>query len=223
MPEAPEAPQVDLTPIQEQIASVVEQIAEITGKIDELGTAVTSIKEATPVGEGTKWIPKSWDEIPALIEERATTKATEIFNAKVEEANNARNEAIKAEQVQKQQIDQEFEKTLVVLEKQGKIPAVKDPNNENDEGRTARRELFGLGIKYDSPNLIAMADLREQIHNQGLAYDPNANNFVKITSSAPGKTAPVGSVRTTAPSGGIDQKTLRRLTLDQLVEKYGQS
>ena len=222
MPEANETPQVDLTPIQEQITSLIEQIAEVTGKIDDLGTTVTSLKETAPISETGKWVPKTWDEIPALIEERATTKATEIFNAKVEEATNARNEAIKAEQVQKQQIDQEFEKTIVILEKQGKIPAVKEPNNENDEGRAARRELFGLGIKYDSPNLMAMADLREQIHKQGLAYDPNTSDFVKINSTAYGKTVPVGSVRTTAPAGGIDQKTLRRLSMDQIVERYGQ-
>ena len=215
-PETPPAPPepTESEKIQQVLSGIQENISKEIGEIkDKVSQVEEHVKPAEP--EPKAWEPQSWEEVDQRAREHAQE---EVKRIKAEE-----DAAIRAQEDQRKSIDKEFDDQLSTLEKAGRIPTIKDNNNPDDPGNIARRELFGLGVKYGSPNLSAMADLAETLHKEGVRYDARQGQMVKDKQPTPGQTAPVGSSsRTTENATKPTYKDIHNLSMDQLVRRYGQ-
>jgi uncharacterized protein YdaT len=142
--EKPEAPD-----FSEQFSKLSEELSSIK---ETLNT-----KTELPPGD-TTFEPKDWNDVFSKVEEVAAAKYQAI-----EAEKQAQTEAAKADE---ERINAEFDRQLSQLEKEGKLPKVSDANDDNDPGVKARKEIFNLGVKYKSVDLIAMADLRDSLKKQ---------------------------------------------------------
>ena len=238
---APAAPDDKaLTSILEGLGKLSDTVTTITERLDGFDETLEGIKTGAgapggePAAPGTgepapaapKWKPKTWDEIPAKTEEIATATVSKVLDerekAKIQEVEDAKKQA----ETLKTQIDADFDAQFEALQTGGAIPEVKDVKDPNDEGKRVRKELFALGIKYNSPDLVAMAQLREEWVGNGYTLDldvehPDKSKWIKSNPSPFGATAPVGSSARSAPSKtGPTYKEIHNLSMDEMIRRY---
>jgi glutaredoxin len=146
----------------EDISSKLESYDQ---KLEDLNSQIKTIPTPTleDKGEGgyveKGWTPKDWNEVYAKSEEIASKTA----QAKVDSFATEQKKAAEEKSKEDAAINTEFDRQLGELEKQGKIPKVVNEADQNDPGKAARRELFQLGIQYESTNLIKMSELRDKV------------------------------------------------------------
>ena len=221
-------PDPELKKISDTLSSLSDQISSITENVTNIQTEVETLKttpEPTKPEEPPKWQPKSWDEFPKLAEETARKVAAETIKQTIETNAKARQDAQKQADDQQARMDTEWDSDLADLEKDKVIPLVTKPDDPNDPGRVARKEVFGLGIKYNTPDIKGMATLRKQLNDAGYSVvvekETNQVNIVKTQSTPWGQSAPVGSSsRTTDGSGKPDYKTIHLNSMDQLKRRF---
>lgn len=239
MPEPINPPAADdkaLTSILEGLGKLSDTVTNITERLDSFDETLEGIKtasvEPTPPAPapGTpaepKWKPKSWDEFPAKAEEVAKTVVEQTLKDKEDAKIKADEDAKAQAEALKTQIDQDFDNQFEVLQKNGAIPEVKDVKDPNDPGKQVRKELFALGIKYNSPDLVAMAQLRDEWVKNGYTLDlntekPNESKWIKSNPSPFGASAPVGSSAKSAPNkSGPTYKEIHGLSMDEMIRRY---
>lgn len=206
-----------LTSLSEQVTGVVEKVDGIQGKWDEFE------QNQTPPADDKKdnppeFQPKTWDDFPAKAKEVAQEVVTQTLQEREDAANEARRVAEETQTTIAQQID---DKTTE-LEKAGKLPVIKDPNDKNDPGRMARKELYGLAAKMDTLNLDQVADTLNTMHEQGIFYDYETNKYLRRSSKAR-QNSPVGSSnQSTGSTQGPDYATIHKAgSLTELARRAG--
>ena len=232
-PAAPE-PNKDLASILEGLTKLSDSVSTITERLDDFDTQIQEIGKASaeppapvaPVAPEPKWKPKTWDEFPAKAEEIAKTVAKQTYAEIEAERLKAIEDKNKQVEDLHSQIDQDFDKQMELLEQHKAIPVVKDVNDPNDEGKKVRKELFALGIKYNSPDLVAMSQLRDEWVSNGYTFDmdvknPNNSKWIKSNPRPFGAGAPVGSSSSSAPSGNKPSyKDIHGLSMDEMIRRY---
>ena len=163
-------------------------ISDINSRLDEFKTNLDNTSNPqptsfTPEEEGyvpKGWTPtteKGWNDVfgqsAKIAEEIAEKKAQEKLEAYKTEVE----EAAKAKQAEDNAVNQKWDQELAKLEKENRIPKIVDETDPNDPGRAARRELFNLGLEYNSPDLFKMANLREKLKSI-----PPAGNWAPVGS-----------------------------------------
>ena len=162
--------------------------------------------------------PDTWDDVLNKQKEIAEETLEEKETKRVQESQ----ERERQQRVARETIDKEFDKQIKEAEEAGNLTPIKDPKDENDPGRQARKELFGLAIKFGTTNLSGVAEELKIMHEQGLAFDPKANKTIRVKPSGFGRMAPVGSSSTTtgtAPTVGLSYDELHKSSLDALIER----
>jgi len=205
--------------LSQQLTETLNAINERVGGLEEkIDSSIP--KEELPPQEEEPWKPKTWGDF--------VTKAEEVANQTLERRiaeSREQDELAKAEeQAVLNDIDKEFDVALGELEKSNYIPRIVDANNPEDEGRKARKELFGLGVYYNSPDLHKMADVRSKLHEAGYVCQTDNEgkpNIIKKKPTPGGRMAPISS-----PSGGVSKgntptyKDIHNLSMDEIIRRY---
>ena len=230
MPEPIQSPAAPTTPDFSEISKSIQGLTDLVGGINErLGGFEEQIAGLTPEPDPQpepEWKPKTWDEFPL----KAKEVALQAWEEKEAERRKQEEEEKKQLDGLRTQMDQDFNTQLEKLEKEGVIPAVKDPKDAKDPGKIARKEIFGLGIKNSTSDLAAMAELRNDLLGAGFSIDMTDEKegkvSVKLVKSNPrpfGADAPVGSsARSSSNANKASYKEIHGLSMDEMVRRYNQ-
>lgn len=217
--EPTEEPQ-DLSKIVESINTIGETLNAVTERISGLEEKLTAPEPEPEPETASGWTPKSWDDIPKLVEE----KGKEIAEQTIAEREKAAREAEEARAAEIKQIDEEFDRQLEELEGRGIIPKIIDANDPNDPGRMARKELFGRAAMLKTVDLKSVGEDLHQLHEAGLTYDPTVNKIIRSQPNLAGMNSPVGSSSSRGYYGtkpGVSYKELHEArSMDELVERF---
>ncbi|HEC64651.1 hypothetical protein LCGC14_0615460 [marine sediment metagenome] len=219
-PEENKESKVTLEELQSSIDSFSQKIdtsmSDVNTRLDEVQTKFDDFKptETQPLAPQTdSYVPKGWapstdggwNDVYAQFDkqskETAATAASTAVNAYKDEVVQTQKEA----QVQEDKINKSFDDQINTLEKEGRIPKIEKAGDEKDLGEIARKEIYQLGVDYDSSNLIKMADLRDKVK----AVPPK------------GIDAPVGSsIGTTEVTPTIDYvKDIKNKDMDTMIQE----
>lgn len=147
------------------------------------------------------WVPKSWDEIPAMVQTEAQRIAKETLDARDAATKAAADRQTNEERELEKQIDDQ----LTNLERGGYLPPVHNPNDFNDPGVATRRELLAAASFMGTPELDKVALSLSELHKQNIAFNPQTKTYENVAGSLtplPGKFAPVGNGSARAPQSG---------------------
>lgn len=141
--------------------------------------------EERPIWEKEKRQPASYREIADYASSVAEKKITAVLTEKEKEAAKKADETEAKAAEEGKNLNEYWDGQLGRLVKEGHLPEVKDPKDQNDPGKRARLDLLQLGLKNKEPNLELayykyMADRKKQ---------------------PPGATAPVTGARKTGSGG----------------------
>lgn len=202
----PAEPNVALDELKSSLEDISSKLESYDQKFEDLNSKITTVPAPTLEEKGETgyvekgWTPKDWNEVYARAEDIADKKAQE----KIDSFSNEQQKAAEEKTKEDAAINTEFDRQLGELEKSGKIPKVANSADPNDPGTAARKELFQLGIQYESTNLIKMSELRD-----------------KIKSVPPvGVNAPVGSSSgVTEAAKSINYDDIHKKSFDALVRE----
>ncbi len=232
-----EDPNKGLASILEGLGKLSDTVSTITERLDTFDETLEGIKQgagqpaapATPAPgapAAPTWKPKTWDEFPQKAEEIAGAVVDKKLKEREDAAVRETEEAKKQAEQLRSQIDEDFDRQFEALEKGGAIPSVADVKDPNDPGKVVRKELFALGIKYNSPDLVAMAQLRDEWVKNGYTLDlniqdPSKSKWIKSNPSPFGAGAPVASSsRSAASKTGPTYKEIHSLSMDEMIRRY---
>ena len=167
-------------------------------------------------------IPNSYDEIfeeakvgakteiLAELEEKERTRAAEEAK-KMEEAKNVEEAKKQADAQLNQQIEDEYNE----LVSEGKLPAIKDSNNQEDEGVKAKTNLFKVGMEYNNERI---KEGKRPIASLKLIY---YEKFKEPVKQPAGDKAPIaGSSATTTQANNeptVNYKDLHRMSYREIM------
>lgn len=206
--------------ILETIDTLKTGLETINTRLDEFDNKLTEISVTPTPEQQEEWKPKTWDDIPKKVEETAAQVVEEKLSEKEKQEQDAR----KAEDAKQKQMDTFIDNQMADLEKNGVLPKIENPGDENDPGRAARRELLGFAGMLGTLDLSKASDVLKELHGAGKTYDPRANNmqgaFLRSNATPSGINAPVAS--SNRPVGNApnkpDYKTLHNATMDTLIK-----
>lgn len=165
------------------------------------------------------WKPTSWDDIPKLVDERAQEIARKTLESREQEAQR-RQETRDREEAE---LEAQLDRSLDQLEQVGYLPKINNPNDYNDPGVAARRELMSAAETMGTMELDKVADNLSQMHRNNIVFDPRTKTYVSAEGTLaplPGKYAPVGNSSVTSPSSSFTPPTVRELrnsSMDDLI------
>ncbi len=188
-------------PTLETLNSLKASMEALTGKVTEIENKIPVDTEEEETEEETQHFrPKTWDEIP----QNAKEIAEQVIDNRLEEQRLAQEEAQQAKENEAKQLDNVINGQIAELEKSGAIPKIENPNDENDKGRSARRELFGLAARVGTMNLQKAHEVVDILHKSGYTYDARADNFkgafVKSETTPQGYNSPVAGTKSSFSS-----------------------
>jgi len=217
----------DISKVIESVNSIGDVLQQVTSKIESLEEKFSTI-ESAPITEEPKtevpaWQPKSWDDIPKLVEE----KGKEIAEQTIAEREKSAREAEETRAAEVKAIDEEFDRQLEDLEGKNIIPKVVNAEDPNDPGRIARKELFGRAAFLKTVDLVSVgADLHE-LHQAGFTYDPSINKVIRSKPNVAGMNSPVGSSSSRSYNGAKSAPSYKELhearSMDELVSRFEQA
>lgn len=146
----------------------------------------------------TGWQPKTWDEIPQMIE----TKAGEIARKTLEERDKAAQTAAERQTNDERELEAQIDRQLSELEKSGYLPHINNPNDYNDPGVATRRELLAAASHMGTPELDKVAGTLAEMHKNDMVFNPQTKTYDTAKGTLtplPGKFAPVGNSSQHAP------------------------
>lgn len=210
-------------PVMETLNQLKGSLDTITGRLDEFETRLEGSQEEEEEEETEEesFRPKTWDEIPQKAEEIAE----EVVERRLQETKEEQEAAQEAEKQQAKEIDTYIDGQVAALEKDNIIPKVENPDNEDDPGRSARRELFGFAAHIGTMDLTKAAETLSILHKTGYTYDPRANNmkgeYLRSGTTPSGINSPVGSSSRSSGnfSGKPSYNEISGLSMDALIRK----
>ena len=206
--------------VLESITSLKENLDSISTRLDEFDAKITEMSTPAPTNEDQPWKPKTWDEIPQKVEETAA----QIVEEKLSERDKQQEEAKQVEVEKQKRMDNFIDNQMIDLEKSGILPKIENAQDDNDPGRSARRELLGFAGHIGTMDLSKASEVLKELHETGKSYDPRANNmqgaFLRSNATPSGITAPVAS--SNRPVGNtankLDYKTLHNSSMDTIIK-----
>lgn len=223
-PPTPETPQDPVVP--EYVAELKSLNEAALAKIEELNQQLEALKPTPqepaydPAADPDLVPPADWKVAREEIETRAEKKALEVVKRIEEER-----ERIRAEEAKKaEELNARWDAQLLEAEKSELIAPIADPKNPDDAGIRDRQELFGLAAKLGTDNLPEVARQLKTMHDTGVRYDFQKDEFVRTESHNRAiPTMPVATnSRPVVPQGPAtpDLKYLRSRSLDRIVADF---
>lgn len=177
-----------------------DQIAALQKQIEDLQQSMVQ-----PPQQGQPWDethrPKNWEEMYKWMSDAADQKANEKIQQMTAEQQQA--------QQQQQQLQATTEQQLNFMEAQlvqtGLLPQVANPNDRNDPGMAARRELYGymLSMSGGDPQIQQLgpaAATLQALHDSGRYFDVEQKKIVQRNSQTPNAFAPIAGA---GPGSGV--------------------
>lgn len=165
------------------------------------------------------WQPKSWDEVVQKGAETAYERMERERQEREQTATRERELTAREEA----ELEADIDRQLSVLEQNGYLPKVSNPNDYNDPGVATRRELLGAASYMGTPELDKVANTLTEMHKNNLVFDVQTKTYKDATGTVtplPGKFAPVGNSSTHAPSGwsGPSAGEIHNMNMDELTQ-----
>lgn len=210
---APAAPPAPATPpaAEEPPAWAKQFISGIDERFNDLESKLTpepptSADPNAPIGgapptasELAALNPKSWEDVDKYVQ----TKVQEGVQAGIQQFQGELTQAQKDAKAAEDAVNKELDAAVDALQNEGFLPPISNPNDSNDPGRVARRELYGVAAKLGTTDLAAVAKtVLPTYHQQGKMYDPITDSLIDYNPRQPGAQAPIGSSVTTTGAGG---------------------
>lgn len=215
--------QPDLNSVLETLNNLKSTLETVNTRLDDFDARLNSFT-TQPTQQTTQesWRPQTWDDIPKKAEEIAE----EVVEQKLEEIRLQEEEQKKLELEQQKKMDEFIDAQVAQLEQAGVLPKIQNMNDENDKGRVARRELFGLAARLGTIDLAKAAEVLNILHQAGYVYDPRAKNgqgdYIRSNTTPFGINSPVGSSSKSTgffSSKPSYQEIHQARSLDELVRK----
>lgn len=208
--------------VLEQISSLTETLSGLTESVEAIQGDIDGIKNPPAALEKpSTYQPKTWDDIPKTAKEIAEQTYEEKETAKRDAEDKRKTEEAAGEK----KIQEDINTQISSLEKSGSIPPIKDASNENDPGRSARRELFGLAADLGTTNLEKVAETMNNLNKQGIHYDFKSKKYLRSSTVNPGQDSPVGSSGFSSGAGqgtGPNYQTIHKAkSLSELARLAG--
>lgn len=134
--------------------------------------------------------PRTWEEMRRFNDTLATKKAQEVVTQTLQQQQQQAEQTRVNEARANQEIDQTFNR----LRLNGVLPAVQNPNDPNDPGKQAERELLGYTVANGGQtpqDMLYAAPALFQRHQMGQFYDVKAGQMVQRRGMMPGAGAPI--------------------------------
>lgn len=206
-----------LKAVDETVSGLATENAELRKYIEGGGASAPAPGANDPKPGEAGWVPKSWDDFPTLVDQRAR----EIINETIKQGNETQQRMSKEQQDAQAAIDREIDNQLDSLTRDKILPEVANPRDPNDPGNMARKELLALGVKLETPNLDSVArDVLVPAHERGERFDPTSGTWLRSDPPLAGRFAPVGSSssRTTGSPSGPSYDVIRKARgMDDLI------
>jgi hypothetical protein len=170
--------------------------------------------------------PKSYEQI----RQDAANDAYQRMKKEQDEAQAQREREQQLQTQEERDLDAQLEKDMAALERSGYLPPQSNPNDYNDPGVAARRELLSRAAYLETPALDKIADELTMAHRSNQMWNPERKSWESAENSVhplPGKFAPVGNSSTSSPSSNFRGPTAAELrtmdmgSLAQLAEQRG--
>jgi len=221
-----EEPNEEMETLKESVNTIGENLQSLTEQMQAIDEKLTVQEPETPAPvadeeppySGPSGQPVDWKEVRQKAREDAEKITDEKLAEKEKEVEKSRTEEEKARKT----INDDFDKQVAEMEKDGLVSAIKDEDDFDDPGRTERRELYGYAAKLGTLRLKEVGETLKREHEHGFAFDNKSGKFIRTKTSGHGKSVPVGS--SSARGGGgvktpIDYKTLHGASMDSLIER----
>lgn len=214
MPQLPAAPIVPQFPSQQPQQTMPEWAQELVQSVNQIqqsdgGGGQLSFNPDEPWSSTNK--PRSWEEMRKANETLATQKAQEIVTQTMQQQQVQQQQQQQAEQQANQAIDQSFNR----LRLSGALPPVQNPNDPNDAGKQAERELLGYTLAMGGKSATDMeysATSLLQRHQQGQFYDVKSGQMIQRRGMSAAAMAPIaGGAPVMGPMGGYGGPTQSQL------------
>lgn len=190
--------ELDTTQIEETVTK------SVTEKMIKALTGGTEVEATIETGNVSPWAkegrnPRDYDEIAEwsveLVEKKNEAKRLEQERI---------NEEVKAQQVEYSQkradfYNNQWNEHLEDLTEAGKLPKVVDPNNEEDEGVIARKELFKAMLEVNNDRV---AKGKEATYSLKEIY---YEHYTPKSKQPAGADAPVSAGRSSAPAANDEE------------------
>jgi len=143
-----------------------------------------------PAGDDWPERGQTWGEFRKAVQQEAQQIANNTIQAYQAEQVQAAQNAASMAAVENQRYDM----TEMQLQQLGLLPAVMDPNNPNDPGRLAKRELYAYTIAMGGQgpeNLGPAATALKALHDSGVYFDVAQNKLIRRGSQSAAAQAPI--------------------------------
>lgn len=221
-PVAPVEPSTDYTALMASVEALGAELKATNDRLAEWQQTVvvpeeTPVAPINPADDPDNTPPTNWKALREEFRTEADKRADERYDARVA----AEQEKKDAAAAFAADLDKQFDEMADEAVKQGLIPAITDADDADDAGKIARRELFGYAAKIKSTDLVAVAGVLKQFHDNGQHYDIASQTIITPQPVHQGRFAPVASssARTTNSAQKIDYKQLHNTSLDQLAKR----
>jgi len=213
-PKEQEKPEEEEKPAEPTTSDIAKGLNDLGTMVQTLGQQVEGIQERIstppPVPE-----PIQEEQQPSEDEFEPATKkdARQLAEEAVKTAKEKEIQAQTAEEKRKQEADDWLDKADKMLEADGYLKSIKDPNDPNDAGNKSRAELYGFMARKKTEDVGEAAKTIKEYHEMGMGYDPVKNKLFKLDSAPnPGKTAPVNMPGSqTAPADGLKKPSTKQI------------
>lgn len=203
----------------DKILSSVDNVNKRMDKLEGQGsTEEQPPADEPPTPEDKKeWQPNTWGQ--------AEKDVRKFTNEELDKRDQIKQDEVKKEGERKLKVNQMLDDQEKQLEEKGMLPKMEDPNNQDDPGRIARKELYGVAAKVGSSNLLSTGEMLKDMHDSGKRFDVRSGKFVKSKPASHGKDVPVGSSSSTnspQETGKPSYKDIHNLSMDQLIKRAQQ-
>jgi hypothetical protein len=179
---------VPVIPQQQQPAITTEQLQELVQQQIQQAQGAQFTQTDKPWSNDKP--PTNWDEFYEGIDKIADKRAEDRFKAWQTEQQQQQQQIEQQTQI----VNQQFNTVETQLTSMGLLPQIADPNNPNDPGRQAKKELYAYAVSLggNSPESLgpAAATLKA-LHDQGYYFDTGQNKLVQRNSQTPNAYAPI--------------------------------
>jgi multidrug efflux pump subunit AcrA (membrane-fusion protein) len=212
-----------LTAQQTQFEEKLKPVNDIQATLEQARKNQAEAQERQRQAEAAKgqqgWKPSTWDDIPALVDKRAGEIAQKTLEARDQAIQQREQKRLDEEA----ELERQLDNSLIQLERSGYLPPVGNPNDYNDPGVAARRELMSAAEHMSTMELDKVADTLSELHRNNMVFDSSTKRYISAEDSLtplPGKYAPVGNSSVSAPStsfAGPTAAELRGSSMDDLI------
>lgn len=221
-PQGPQPEYPIVAPVANQEAQVPAWAAGLTQQVQTLQQQLEAQKQANQ--DNNEWPdrPQSWGEMRKAIQTEADRIASEKMEAYKREQKAAEDQQAAVER----DINQQIDNTIGQMRQVGYLPVVANPNDPNDPGKAAERELIAYTVAMGGTkpqDLMNAAPSLKAHHDTGYFFDYTQKKLVRRGSQTAAAQAPIAGASPSiggTPTGqqGPSQKELATMSMDQLMQ-----